>query len=248
MSSASRSRGAAPGRTVAVVLGAGQGTRMGAERNKVFMLLDGKPILVWAIEVFERARQVDEVLLVAHPREVVQCQALATEHELRKVSGVIAGGATRHQSEYCALNALRERIESGEIAMVLIHDGARPLVVPQEITRLLRAARETGAALLATPVEAGATLAEAGEEGEIAAVYPAERLWRAQTPQAFHARALLDAYDAAARDGFEGTDTAASLERLGKSVRVVPGSPRNVKITTPDDLARVEALFRSRTC
>lgn len=245
--SGSRSRRAASGRTVAVVLGAGQGTRMGAERNKVLLPLAGRPILVWAIEAFERARQVDEVLLVAHPREVEECRALVVEHGLRKVSDVIAGGATRHQSEYRALNALRGRIERGEIGIALIHDGARPLVAPREIARLIRAAREAGAALLATPVEEGATLAEAGEDGEIVAVYPSERLWRAQTPQAFDARALLDAYDAAARDGFEGTDTAASMERIGRGVRVVPGSPRNVKITTPDDLARVEGITRTNT-
>jgi 2-C-methyl-D-erythritol 4-phosphate cytidylyltransferase len=234
------------GRTLAVVLGAGQGTRMGAERNKVFLPLAGKPILAHAIGAFERSRAVDEILLVAHPREVEDCRALAAEYGLRKVSGVIPGGATRHQSEFCALNAMRERIEGGELGVVLIHDGARPLVSGRDIERVIRAAHEEGGALLATAVERDVTLADADQDGVITEVYPARRLWRAQTPQAFEARALLAVYDAAAAEGYEGTDTAASFERAGRPVRVVAGSVRNVKVTTQGDLARLEALLRER--
>ncbi len=234
------------GRTVAVVLGAGQGTRMGAADNKVFLPLGGRPLLVHAGAAFERAPAVDEVLLVAHPREIERCRELAARYRLRKVTDVIPGGDSRHQSEYCALNALRERIASGDVGMVLVHDGARPLVTPDEIARLIQAAREVGGALLATPLEPDEVVAQADDLGEVATIFATQELWRAQTPQAFDARALLAAYDAAARDGYEGTDTASSFERAGRPVRVVPGSPRNLKITTPSDLARAEALLRRR--
>jgi 2-C-methyl-D-erythritol 4-phosphate cytidylyltransferase len=234
------------GRTVAVVLGAGQGTRMGAAGNKVFLPLGGTPILARAGAAFERVPAVDEILLVAHPREIGQCRELATRYHLGKVIDVIPGGDSRHQSEYSALNVLRERIVAGDVRMVLIHDGARPLVTPNEIARLIQAAREVGGALLATPLEPDEVVAQADDLGEATTIFATQELWRAQTPQAFDARALLETYDAAARDGYEGTDTASSFERGGRPVRVVPGSPRNLKITTSSDLARAETLLRRR--
>ena len=231
------------GRTVAVVLGAGQGTRMGAERNKVFLPLGGTPILAHAIGAFERCLEIDDILLVAHPHELAECRDLARRYELHKVRQIVAGGATRHASESCALAALRGSIERGEIGLVLVHDGARPFVTQRDLRRLLAAVRRDGAAVLATPLRPDETLADVDGSGQVAMVYPAARLWRAQTPQAFGAAALLAAYDAAARDGFEGTDTAASLERAGHAVTIVAGSPHNVKITTPSDLARAEGLL-----
>ncbi len=232
------------GRVVAVVLCAGQGTRMGAEGNKVFLPLGGVPIVVHAIRALERSRLIDDVVLVAHPREVEACRALAEGYGLRKVALVIPGGPTRHQSEYCALNALRERIERAEVAFVLVHDGARPFVSPREIAGLIQAAREEGGALLAEALASGEIVARVDAQDAVVEVYSPDRLWRAQTPQAFAAPVLLAAYDAAARDGFNGTDTASSVERMGQRVRVVAGNARNLKITTPDDLARAEALLR----
>lgn len=234
----------ADGTTVAVVLGAGQGTRMGAERNKVLLALGDRPILAHALAAFERAPVVDEIVLVAHPREVEECRALAAREELRKVAGVIAGGATRHQSEWCALSLLRKRIEAGQVGTVLIHDGARPFVSPRAIAAVTRAARRAGGALLALPLDTSEVVVTADPEGAISQVFEAGRLWRAQTPQAFRACELLAAYKDAARDGYEGTDTAASFERAGGVVRVVRGSPRNLKITTPADLARAITLLQ----
>lgn len=231
------------GTACAVVLCAGQGARMGADRNKVFLPLAGRPILVRSIEACLRARAVGDVLLVAHPREVEQVRSLVAEYRLHRVRGVIPGGATRHASEYCALNALRPAIVAGEVAIVLIHDGARPLVRPADITRLVAAARRGGGALLATPADPAETIVAVEAGGTVSALYSPDEVWRAQTPQAFEAATLLRAYDDAARTGYEGTDTASSLERLGVAVRVVQGSPRNIKITTPLDLARAEALL-----
>nr|MBF6591123.1 2-C-methyl-D-erythritol 4-phosphate cytidylyltransferase [Ktedonobacterales bacterium] len=227
-----------------IVLGAGQGTRMGTERNKIFLPLRGQPVLVHALAAFERAPGVDEILLVAHPREVEYCETeIVQRYQLTKVRGVIAGGASRHQSEARALAALRPRIEAGAIALILIHDGARPLVTLEEIARVLAAARRTGGALLVGGVAADETILEVAEDGLVRATYPAGELARAQTPQAFAAALLLAAYDAADAQGFEGTDTAAAVERLGHAVAVVRGGDRNLKITTPDDLPRAEALL-----
>lgn len=235
-----------PGRAVAVILCAGQGSRMRADRNKVFLPLAGRPLLVWTVEAFARAPAVDEIVLVAHSAEVEHVREVVAGYALPHVLDVIAGGATRHQSEARALEALRVRIASGAVGVVLIHDGARPLVTPEEIAAVAGAARTHGGAMLGTPAEAGETLARLAPNGAVDALLPAGDLWRAQTPQAFAARELLAAYDAAREAGFEGTDTAASYERMGHAVAMVPGSPANLKVTTPDDLLRAEALLAMR--
>lgn len=229
------------GAVVAVVLGAGQGTRIGAGRNKVLLTLRGKPILVHALAAFEQTPQVTETLLVAHPDEVAMCQGMMAEFGLAKVAAVIPGGATRHQSEERALAWLRPRIEAGEIALLLIHDGARPLITPDEIAALITVTPATGGALLAAPPDE--PLLQLDDVGKVTRAWPSDELALAQTPQAFDARRLLAAYDAARSDGFEGSDTAASFERGGGQVRVVFASSNNLKITTPDDLIRAEALL-----
>lgn len=235
-------------RTIAVILSAGQGSRMGAPHNKVFLPLAGKPLLVYTIEAFAQARAVDEIVLVAHPREVEQCEReIVRAFGLTRVRAVVAGGASRHQSEDCALESLRPRIMAGAVDVILVHDGARPFVRPDDITRLIQAAQATGGALLGTPLSADEVLVCRDPSGAVLNVYPhgnGATFWRAQTPQAFGAEALLAAYDQARADGFEGTDTASSYERLGHPVCMVAGQPANLKITTPDDLLRAEALMR----
>lgn len=235
------------GHTVAVVLSAGQGSRMGAMQNKVFLPLAGKPLLAYTIDAFRRAGEVDEVVLVAHPREVESCtHEIVEQYGFACVTAVVAGGASRHQSEEHALEALRGRIEAGAIDVVLIHDGARPFVEPKDIDALVREARSNGGALLGTRLGEHEVVVSRDVDGMIAAIQPTGGLWRAQTPQAFDARALLEAYDHARTEGFEGTDTASSYERLGRAVHMVEGQPTNFKVTTPDDMVRAEALLRQR--
>lgn len=222
---------------------------MGAGQNKVFLPLLGKPLLIYTIEAFQRARMVDEIVLVAHPSEIAFCrEEIVRRYGLTGVRDVLAGGASRHQSEERALEVLRGRIEAGEIGVVLIHDGARPFVPPEEIDALVRLVAESGndgGALLASAVAPEEVIARVDESGCIAGILPARALWRAQTPQAFAARALLAAYDVARADRFEGTDTASTCERAGHPVRILPGSPDNFKVTTPDDLLRAERIARA---
>ncbi len=236
----SRNSPNAPTRVVAIVLAAGQGTRMGADRNKVFLEVAGEPILLHALRPFEACPAVDEVLLVVAPGEEDACRSLLAQAGLRKAGAVVAGGATRAGSEMNGLNALRSRIESGDIGIVLIHDAARPHVSPDLIERLASTARASGACIPALPIHE--EVAHLREDGSIEQVYPPGELWRAQTPQAFDARLVLAAYDRARREGFDGTDTASTVEWAGHTVRVVEGEATNVKITTPEDLALAETL------
>lgn len=220
---------------------------MRAAQNKVFLPLGDRPVIAHTLAAFERTDAVDEVLLVAHPDEVSYFrEQLLARYPFGKVGIVIPGGASRHQSEQRALDALRERIVAGAVSTVLVHDGARPFVTAEEIARLVAAAREHGAALLAAPLTPCGAFFARRDDGTLLPLEAPEELMRAQTPQAFDARELLAAYDRANADGFEGTDTAASLERLGHPVAAVPGSAANLKITTPSDLLRAEAILADR--
>jgi 2-C-methyl-D-erythritol 4-phosphate cytidylyltransferase len=235
---------------MAVILCAGQGTRMGASQNKVFLPLLGKPMVLYSIEACQSARLVTAILLVAYPSEVEYCRKeILDRYHISSVLDVIPGGATRHQSEQCALDYLRSTIDGSKdpvTDVVLFHDGARPLVTSSEIDHLIQVARASGGALLGTPVGDREMIAELGPDGTIAGTLPSHGLWRAQTPQAFEAKALLSAYDQAQVEGFLGTDTASTYERLGAAIHMVEGSRNNVKMTGPLDLVVGATLLGER--
>lgn len=230
-------------RAVAVLLCAGQGTRMGASVNKVFLMLDGEPLLAHSTRAFLATLAIDELLFVAHPDEIERVRReIAEVYAPGKTRGVIAGGATRHQSESRALAELRPDIERGRVDVVLIHDAARPFVRPEDIAALVTSARVSHGALLASLVRGDEVIARVGPDGSLLSALDSRQLYRAQTPQAFDARLLLAAYEQASEDGFEGTDTASSVERVGQAIHVIPGPASNYKVTTPKDLLRAEAM------
>ncbi len=241
-----RSEGAAG--HAGIVLAAGGGTRIGHSRSKVYLPLAGRPIVAWSLELLWQVPGVDRLVLAARAEEL----ELAAEVLERELPGVpvelVSGGRSRHESEYRALARLAGEIHAGRVAAVLIHDAARPLASLAMTERVLAAALRRGAAVPGVPaesimgVDAVGRLSSAGTHGT-------ERLVTIQTPQAFRAGPLLAAHEAAARDGFAGTDTAACVERYGElEVAVVPGDPGNLKITFPDDLLVAERLLtRSRS-
>ena len=219
----------------AVVLAGGSGTRLGAEGNKVYLPLAGRPLLAWSLEAFARAPGVGRLVLVTRPAD----RPLATE-AVRTVDArveVVDGGVTRHDSEWSALRVLAPAIEAGQLDVVAIHDGARPVVSQRLIADALAAAREHGAAVPGVPLTGVS-------DHDLTPI--AGTLVRVQTPQAFRADLLLAAYSKADADCFTGTDTAACVERYaGIPVHCFPGDPRNVKITYRPDLALAERLLRS---
>ncbi len=233
-------------RVVAIVLGAGQGARMGHSINKIFLPIDGKPIIIHALETFEHCALVDEILLVTAKGEEEQLAKLAHTAQIRKVRRIVEGGATRHGSEHCALEALRVEIEEGDIEVVLVHDGARPFISQRSVDTLIERARRVGGAILALPLQEEEHIVQVDETHAVCRSYEGKSIWRAQTPQAFQAHLLLRAYDQAACDHFVGTDTAASVERLGYPVAVVESELTNLKITTAHDLFQAERLSRHR--
>ncbi|MDQ6712407.1 MAG: 2-C-methyl-D-erythritol 4-phosphate cytidylyltransferase [Candidatus Dormibacteraeota bacterium] len=230
-------------RAVAIVLAAGAGKRMAATVNKVFLPVAGKPIIAWSLECFERHPEVAEVILVAAASEQDEVRHRVLEpFGFKKVSALVLGGPTRHDSEFNGLTYLADRIDAGAIDLVLIHDAVRPFVTGPMVNRLIGEAHRTGAAIPCVP--AASNIVQTLAKGQVSRA-PA-RLWAAQTPQVFAARVVLEAHRQAHRDGFEGSDTSSVVERLGISVAVIEGSYDNIKITTSDDLIRGEQIARAR--
>jgi 2-C-methyl-D-erythritol 4-phosphate cytidylyltransferase len=212
-----------------VILAAGTGSRVGAGSNKVLLPLGDRPVLAWSVRDASALDDVRRVLVVVRPGEQDDVAAALTPHLGEDEVALVEGGDTRHASEWAALRALAPAIEAGEVDVVAIHDGARPLAGRELFAATTAAARESGGAIPVVPLSG--LLARDGRDlpPELAGV---------QTPQAFRATDLVAAYTAAAAEGFEGTDTAACWARYSDlPVAAVPGSPANLKITFPEDLA-----------
>jgi 2-C-methyl-D-erythritol 4-phosphate cytidylyltransferase len=222
-------------RSAIVLLGAGSGRRVGSERNKVLLPLAGVPVLAHSIITALQVEGAHRVVVVVRAQDRAEVAEALAPHLGTHDIWLVDGGNERHDSEYQALQALRGDIESGEIDVVAIHDGARPLASAALFRAVIDAAAADGAAVPA--VAAGRLNAADGSSAP-------DGLVAVQTPQAFDARVLLAAYDAADADGFVGTDTAASLERYAEvTVRAVSGERRNLKITFAEDLRLAEALL-----
>jgi 2-C-methyl-D-erythritol 4-phosphate cytidylyltransferase len=216
-----------------VVLGAGSGTRVGADVNKVLLTLRDRPLLAWSVQTALSVPGVDPVVVVCRPGErTTIAEALAPHLGDREVL-LIDGGATRQASEQAALDLLAPRVAAGEIDVIAIHDGARPLARADLFAQVITIAREYGGAV--------PTL-------ELAGLFPRSdrALVGVQTPQAFRAAPLIAAYAAATAAGFDGTDTAAAFDRFAPGAgtsRAVPAGARNLKVTFAEDLPVAEALL-----
>jgi 2-C-methyl-D-erythritol 4-phosphate cytidylyltransferase len=217
-----------------VLLGAGSGRRVGAERNKVLLPLAGLPVLAHSVRTALEVDGAHRVVVVVRAEDRQEVAGTLSPHLGTHDVWLVDGGDERHDSEYRALSALREDIEGGEIDVVAIHDGARPLASAALFRAVIDVAAADGAAVPAVPT---------GRLNVVDGSLAADGLVAVQTPQAFDARVLLAAYDAADADGFVGTDTAACLERYADvAVRAVAGERHNLKITFPDDLRHAEEL------
>jgi 2-C-methyl-D-erythritol 4-phosphate cytidylyltransferase len=223
---------------VAIVVAAGKGTRLGANRPKQFLELDGLPVIVHTLRQFERCTEIDEVVVLLAADEIAGFQTLAQQFGLQKVSRVIAGGATRAQSVRRGLAVI------DEAELIAVHDGVRPFVTPAEIDQVMAAARFTGAAILVAPV--ADTIKEIKDDFVVRTL-PRAQLRRALTPQCFRFDILKQAYDRLTEiesEGIEVTDDCLLVERLGVEIAAIEGSARNIKITRVEDLALGEALLR----
>ncbi len=220
---------------VSVILpAAGAGRRFGPGEGKIFRLLAGEPVFLRTARLFAGRRDVCQVLLVVAEGDAgVIADRFGETLEALRVETVI-GGTARSES---VRNALARVAPAAEL--VCVHDAVRPCVPPACIEAVFAAAARTGAAILAYPVHA--TLKRVGAGEVVEATVDRAGLWEAQTPQVFQREIL----QAACAGGGEATDDAALVEAAGHRVSVVPGDPRNIKITTPSDLALAECFVRT---
>jgi len=218
-------------RTVAIITAAGYGKRMG--RSKQFIEIGGEAILERTLSVFESAGVVDAMILVVNPEDVEQ----GKKFSFRKLGQVVAGGKERQDSVLNGLRAL-----PADAQMVVVHDGARPFITVDMIEKAVAEAEKFGAVVVGVPlidtvkkVDSSKLIVESSLDRK--------ELWAAQTPQVFRRDIILKAYEEGA-GRYRVTDDAMLVERMGIPVKMVMGSYRNIKITTPEDLRLAEAMLK----
>jgi 2-C-methyl-D-erythritol 4-phosphate cytidylyltransferase len=228
--------------TAVLLLAAGEGRRVGAGTNKVLLPLLGEPVFVWSLRRVLDLEGVTEVVLVIRPEDRAEVERgldLVAEDFPGARVWIATGGSTRHASEWNGLRTVASAIDSGDVDVVAVHDTARPLAPAALFSDVVRTAHRYGGALPVRPQQG--LLRRDGKPVHV------EGLVAVQTPQAFRAGPLLEAYRAADRDGFTGTDTASCVEAYTDlEIRGVAGPATNVKITHPHDLGLAEQLLRRR--
>jgi 2-C-methyl-D-erythritol 4-phosphate cytidylyltransferase len=222
---------------VAIIAAAGQGVRMGSKRAKQFLELDGIPVIVHTLQRFQDCIHIDEVVVVLPERDVERFPALARKHGLTKVTNCIAGGKTRAHSVKLGLDSISQKV-----SIVAVHDGVRPFVTPLEISKTIKAAQRARAAILATSVT---DTIKVLAKDSVAFTPPRMQLRRALTPQCFQYQTLCWAFtNPVWRTNPElVTDESMLVERKVK-VAVVDGDARNIKITTPEDIAIAKIILK----
>lgn len=225
----------------AIVLAAGSGSRMKSKTKKQFMEIKGKPVIWYFLFEFEKSR-VDEIILVTGKEDIDYCKKeIVEKYNLKKIKNVVAGGSERYESVY---NGLKE--VTGNI--VLIHDGARPLINNEIIERSIEGAIKSDACVVGVPVKD--TIKRANKEGYIIDTPNRSELWITQTPQSFKTDLVKMAYKKMKEELEKGnttlniTDDAMVVEEFTTNqVRFVQGDYKNIKVTTPEDIDSAELFI-----
>jgi len=230
-------------KVVAIVPAAGLGKRFGPGTNKPFQSLSGKPIIVWSLEILEAVVDIAEIIPVLKNEDMEQGAKVFEENSLSKIKKIAPGGRERQDSVYNGLKLIEDKN-----CLVLIHDGVRPLIERDLIERTIKELKDSDGVVTGVPLKdtiKEVQSSEFGVQNEIIIKKTLNRnvLWAIQTPQVFPYNRLFTAYEKAMKEGFYSTDDAALVERYGGRIKVVMGSYKNIKITTPEDLAIAEFLL-----
>ena len=225
-----------------ILVAAGSGERLGLSRTrpKALVSLGGRPMAWHSLARFEEEPRVGAVVLVVPPGLGVRFRdELVERWGFKKVAALVDGGRTRQESVRLGMEALDDKFDP-----ILIHDAARPLITAEIISLCLEGAADCGACIPAHPV-AGTVKAVSSEMNVVETVDRAT-LWESQTPQAFRSSLIREAHRRALDTGLKGTDDASLVEAMGNAVKVVPGSPENIKVTWPVDLDVASAILSRR--
>lgn len=222
---------------VAIIPAAGQGKRMGTSVSKSYMEILGRPLLAYTLDKFQSHSLIAEIILVVQESDLDYCQReIVQRYGFAKVTKIIAGGGERQESVAKGLAALEPGVQ-----YVLVHDGARPLIDGQTISRVIEVAINRGAAVVGVPVKD--TIKVVDQELLVQNTPQRHTLWAVQTPQVFRRDILERAYQEADIQGWIGTDDASLVERVGEQVYMVRGSYSNLKVTTPEDIIYVREIL-----
>ncbi len=225
-----------PQKNAAVIVAAGSGTRMGTEIPKQFLTVSGKPVLVYTLLKFNENQHISEIVVVTKEEYISYCQELVRTFDIGKVTAIVTGGDTRQQSVLNGINNVSDNADN-----VLIHDGARPLVSDQTISKCAIALQNNKACAVGVPMKDTIKYSDNGEF--IDRTVDRSRLWQIQTPQCFDRQLALRYHKMAANDGFEATDDCMLFEHYGERVALVEGEYENIKITSPQDIFVMEGLL-----
>lgn len=226
-------------RAFALIPAAGMGKRMGASMNKQYLQLAGKPIVARTLQVFHDSPSISGIILVIPEDEIPYCRREVVEkYQLSKVLDVVPGGSERQHSVLNGLHALQGHATPDDI--ILIHDGVRPFIDEPILQQSIKLASSGVGALVA--VQTKDTI-KVVQDGVVISTPERSTLWQAQTPQSFRFCQILAAHHQALQERFLGTDDCSLLERCNGTVKIVNGSYRNIKITTPEDLVLAEAFL-----
>jgi 2-C-methyl-D-erythritol 4-phosphate cytidylyltransferase len=220
-------------KTEVIVVAGGMGKRLNSKVPKALVLLKGKPLIAYCLKIFEDHHGIDGVVVVGVGGFL--SQFIRCTRRFRKVRAVVVGGAKRSDSVKCGLNAL-----ASDTQLVLVHDAARPFIDRPMIDRLIISLKKDKAAIVGVPVKF--TVKKVDRKNLLIQDTPArDLLWEAQTPQGFHKEILVKAHAKKLRE--EATDDAVLVERMGGKVKMVMGSYRNIKVTTPEDIILARQLL-----
>lgn len=226
--------------TSVIIPAAGLGRRMNAPINKQYLTLNGKPILAYTLDVFEKCQLIKEIVLVINQDEFKTCQQQVLKpYHYTKIK-LVRGGDTRQESVYKGLKAINP-----ETDIVMVHDGARPIIQESVIIRSIYETMEHQATTVGVPAKN--TIKVINDDGFVEHTPNRDYLVEIQTPQTFAYQLLKDAHEKAIEGGIEGTDDAFLVERLGCPVKIVTGHYTNIKITTPEDLIIAESIIKRMT-
>lgn len=213
----------------AIIVAAGNSTRMQTKTSKQFIIIDGKPVLIKTLEAFQKCELISEIIVVCRKCDISQIKALAESFNITKVKSIVSGGSTRQESVFNGVKKI-----SDKTAYIAIHDGARPFITSELVESVIKEAIDFRCASLAVPVKD--TIKYADENHIIEKTPDRNKLWAVQTPQVFERNIYLEAMTEAQNQNMDFTDDCQLIENIGSKVKLSIGNYSNIKITTIEDI------------
>lgn len=232
-------------KNIAIIFAGGSGARMGAGIPKQFIEINGRPIIIHTLDIFEDDPDIDEIYIACKEDCIPKLQKYINRFMISKVKKIVPGGATGQDSIYNALVAAKEN--NDDDAIVLIHDGVRPCISKDVIDSNIESVKKYGSAITCTAMYETPVISTDGVSVE--QVPPRSELYTAQAPQSFYLGEVLSAHEKVRKENpqYEGiVDSCSLMKTLGKDVKLVSGPRGNIKVTTPEDLYTFRAMIEYR--